>query len=106
MEEALRRTFGMDVEFQYRCHSGIIDAIIRYPLVIIETKLTQTADAYYQLRRYASSFPAPAVRAIITRTVVRSISTPEQPTYLSTLASLRDAEPGYYIIPFIGKRPR
>jgi len=75
----------------------------RLPQIIVEIKLTQTADAYYQLERYAKRYPC-AARVIITRTVVLSISTPEPPVYLPKLQDLFATEMGgYYIIPYQGK---
>jgi hypothetical protein len=101
---ALAGIYGTDIIFQARVNKGIIDAVIpdRLRPIIFEIKLTQTEEGYHQLNRYASCFPYPAVRALVTRTVVRTIQTPERPVYLRTLESLRDAAPGYYIIPFSG----
>jgi len=98
--------FPGQIASQFKVSSGIIDFItvgdLDHP-IIIEAKLTQTADAYYQLERYARCFIEPCVRAVVTKTVVRTISTPERPTYLQHLADLRAVAPGYYVIPFDGK---
>lgn len=102
-------------KFQYPVPGGIIDAVYLgdpategslSPPIIVEIKLTQTADAYYQLGRYARHFQNPA-RVIITKTVVREIRTPEPPVYLRKIENLAHVEPGgYYVIPYQGKTAR
>jgi hypothetical protein len=75
----------------------------RHPQIIVEIKLTQTADAYYQLERYAERYPC-AAKVIITKTVVLTISTPESPIYLPKLQDLFTTKMSkYYIIPYQGK---
>lgn len=103
----LLRIFPCLYQFQVSVQGGIIDALSLDPFpIIVEIKLTQTADAYYQLERYARHFHSPA-RVIITKTVVREILTPERPTYLRKIEELAHVEPGgYYVIPFYGKTAR
>lgn len=101
--DALRQIFPL-VNEQVRVPWGIIDILISAPIpIIVECKRTQTEEAYWQLERYRKAFPdPPPIRAVVTKTVVRTISTPERPMYLQRLSSLLDVGPGYYVIPFRG----
>lgn len=103
MADALRQIFPF-IKEQVRVPAGIIDILIPAPIpIIVECKRTQTEEAYWQLERYRQAFPdPPPIRAVITKTVVRTIQTPERPMYLQRLTSLLDVGPGYYVIPFKG----
>ena len=101
----LVQVFGDKVDLQVKLTRGVADALARltHP-ALIEIKLTQTPDAYYQLLRYAEDFATPTIRCVITKTVVRTIITPERPVYLPKLAELNNVGPGYYVIPFEARR--
>lgn len=92
-------------KYQVGVLSGIMDAIhLGRPIIIVEIKLTQTLEAYYQLQRYAEFFVNPA-RVIITKTVILTTQTPEKPTYLQNITDLMNVKPGgFYIIPYQGKK--
>jgi len=100
----LVQAFGDRVSLQVKLTKGIVDALARLTFTtLIEIKLTQTPDAYYQLERYANDFTH-VVRCVITKTVVRTIITPELPVYLPKITDLVNASPGYYVIPYSARR--
>jgi hypothetical protein len=105
VNEEIARVYGDLASFQVKVDTGFIDALVALPTpIIIEAKLTQTAEAFHQLQRYARCFPRPTIRAVVTRTVDRNVQTPIPPTYLRTIAELQSAEPGYYVIPLVFAR--
>lgn len=104
MGKRLNELFPGKVHAQLAVPKGFIDFFVE-PNIIVEAKLSQTPDGYYQLNRYASDFPVPMVRVIVTQTVYTTIITPERPTYLRSLADLDGVLPGYYVIRYTRKNP-